>query len=554
MRAFTRLFTRLDETTRTNEKLEALADYFAAAPPGDAAWALHVLTGGRVRRAVETRLLRLWAAEECGLPLWLVEESYSAVGDLAETLSLLLPEGRAGVEDSLEQVMHERILPLPALADSGRKEIIVGSWREMDREQRLVFHKLITGGFRVGVARTLVIRGVSKVVGLPPAVLAHRLAGNWEPSPQAWLALGDPGGEDGGGPGGPYPFFLAHPREGDPHELGRREEWQVEWKWDGIRAQLLRRGGDVLLWSRGEELMTHRFPEVAHAAETLPEGTVLDGEIIAWKGYGPLSFNYLQKRLNRKTVGPRLRTDVPVRFLAYDLLEVEGRDVRSMPLGQRRERLEGLLNGLRQTVEPPVQTSLLPLDEPPVEGTPEVIGLSPLVEGPDWESLVRARAGSRERRVEGLMLKRLDSAYGVGRPKGDWWKWKVAPYTVDVVLLYAQRGHGRRAGLYTDYTFGVWDDGALVPVAKAYSGLTDDEIRQVDRWIKAHTTARFGPVRAVEPLLVFELAFESARLSPRHRAGVSLRFPRMARLRHDRTPESADPLSALKALAGGGGG
>lgn len=552
MRAFTELFGALDRTTRTNEKLDALVAYFSAAHPSDAAWALHVLTGGRVKRAVNTRLLRAWAAEESALPLWLVEESYDAVGDLAETLSLLLPEGRGGLDEALHRVMEERVVPLPALPEGRKRELIVESWRWMDQPQRLVFLKLITGAFRVGVARTLVIRGVAQTLELPPAILAHRLAGDWVPSAEAWESLKTQDDGDGEGPGGPYPFFLAHPLEGGPARLGPREDWQVEWKWDGIRAQLLKRDGEVLLWSRGEDLMTHRFPEITEGVDALPDGTVIDGEIIAWKGDAPLSFNYLQRRLNRKTVGARLRSQVPVRFLAYDLLESGGEDIRSRPLGDRRQALESLLEGVEPSRQEPVQTSLLPQDAP--EGEPPVLAVSPLVEGATWEDIAEARSSSRERGVEGVMLKRLESGYGVGRPRGDWWKWKVDPHTVDAVLLYAQRGHGRRAGLYTDYTFGVWDGGELVPVAKAYSGLTDQEIRKVDRWIKGHTTDRFGPVRAVEPVLVFELAFEAARLSPRHRAGVALRFPRMSRWREDKDAAEADHLDTLRTLAAGDAG
>lgn len=550
MRAFTALFGELDRTTRTNEKVEALVSYFSSAAPPDAAWALHVLTGGRVKRAVNTRLLRGWAAEESGLPLWLVEESHDAVGDLAETLSLLLPEGEGVLDEPLHRVMEDRVLPLPMLPEGAKRDMIVASWRRMDQPQRFVFLKLITGAFRVGVARTLVIRGVARALDLSPAVLAHRLAGEWVPSARAWEALASPGEPGGQGPGGPYPFFLAHPLEEEPGVLGSRADWQVEWKWDGIRAQLLKRGGELLLWSRGEELMTHRFPEITEAAAGLPDGTVLDGEILAWKGDGPLSFNHLQRRLNRKTVGPRLRAQVPVRFLAYDLLEWHGDDVRTRPLRNRRALLEDLLEDLEPGRVEPEQTSLLPLDSP--AGGAAVLALSPLVPADTWAGVAQARSGSRERGVEGVMLKRLDSPYGVGRPRGDWWKWKVEPHTVDAVLLYAQRGHGRRAGLYTDYTFGVWEGGELVPVAKAYSGLTDREIRRVDRWIKAHTTERFGPVRAVEPELVFELAFEAARPSPRHRAGVALRFPRMSRWREDKPAAEADHLDTLRRLAAGG--
>jgi DNA ligase 1 len=555
VRAFTRLYLELDATTRTSEKVEALRAHFSSVAPADAAWAVHVLTGGRVKRAVNARLLRNWAAAESGIPLWLVEESYAAVGDLAETLSLLLPEGQPGTDLPLAQVMEEWILPLPPLPEAEKRRRVVAAWRELDRPQRFVWHKLIGGGFRVGVARTLVIRALAETAGVSAAVMAHRLSGGWEPSAAAYRALMREG-EEGGGPGRPYPFFLAHPLEGDPGLLGPRGEWQVEWKWDGIRAQLLRRSGVTLLWSRGEESVTASFPELEAAAAALPDGVVMDGEIVAWKGERPLSFRHLQRRLNRRTVGPRLRREVPVRYLAYDLLEWGGVDWRSRPLRERRAGLEELVAGLGgpsgpSPAESGVLTLDLPLGEPPEASLqPHPIALSPLVEGGDWGALATSREGARERGVEGLMLKRLDAPYRAGRPRGDWWKWKVEPLTVDAVLLYAQRGRGRRAGLYTDYTFGVWEGDELVPVAKAYSGLTDREIRRVDRWIRAHTSGRFGPVRVVEPGLVFELAFEGIQPSSRHRAGVALRFPRMARWREDKAPSEADTLDTLRALPG----
>lgn len=551
MRAFTRLYRELDATTRTSEKLEALRRYFASTPPADAAWGVHVLTGGRVRRAVGSGLLRSWVAAEAELPPWLVDECYSAVGDLAETLALLLPEDTPATDLPLARVMEEWILPLPHLPEAEKERRIRAAWRQMDGPQRLVFHKLIGGGFRVGVARTLVVRALAAVAGAEPAVLAHRLSGGVEPTPEAFerLLRGD---RDAEGPGRPYPFFLAHPLEGDPERLGPREEWLVEWKWDGIRAQLLRRDGDVLLWSRGEEAVTPAFPEVAEAARTLPDGVVLDGELLAWDG-GPLPFARLQRRLNRRSVGARLRREVPVRFLAYDVLESGGVDLRDRPLKERRGVLEELFGGIRELSGFPEPSSGAVLELPlGLEASPEAslpaLALSPPVEATDWSAVVRAREAARERGVEGLMLKRLEGPYRVGRPRGDWWKWKVDPHSVDAVLLYAQRGHGRRAGLYTDYTFGVWDDGELVPVAKAYSGLTDREIREVDRWIRGHTVGRFGPVRAVEPGLVFELAFEAIQRSPRHRAGVALRFPRMARWRRDKDPSGADSLEGLRAL------
>jgi len=522
VKTFTRLFTRLDGTTRTSEKLEALREYFAQAPPEDAAWALHLLSGGRPRRAVSTRLLREWVSGETGLPLWLVEECYGAVGDLAETLALLLPDG-PGLAEPLHRVMEGRILPLAALDEAGKRAAVLESWSLLGRAERFVWHKLITGGFRVGVARTLVTRALAEVAGVDRAVMAHRLTGPWHPGGEAYLRLLLPQGEEEE-EARPYPFLLAHPLEGGPGRLGDPDEWEAEWKWDGIRAQLLRRGAGVRLCSRGEEAVEGQFPEVAEAAMLLPAGTVLDGELVAWREGRPLPFHTLQRRLGRKQVGRKLLAEVPVRFLAFDCLESDGRDLRGEPLVLRQERLRAIL---RAVVTPPA------------------LALSPPIPFGSWEELARIRDEARERGVEGVMLKGRASPYRVGRVRGDWWKWKVDPHRVDAVLLYAQRGHGRRAGLYTDYTFGVHRDGDLVPVAKAYSGLSDAEIREVDRWIRDHTVETFGPVRAVSPGLVFELAFEAIHPSPRHRSGVALRFPRMARWRRDKTVAEADHLERL---------
>ncbi len=529
MKPFSELYTRLDETNRTSEKLAALRDYFAAAPAADAAWALHFLLGRKFPRAVNTRQLREWVGEEAALPLWLVEESYHAVGDLGETLALLLPPRDSDMPDPppLHILVEERLRPLREMPEPRRRETLLATWRMLDRRQAFVWNKILTGEFRVGVAATLVSRALAGAAGIEPAEMAHRLMGDWTPTAAFYERLMTP---DGGGPdrpGMPYPFFLAHPLTGDPAELGDPGDWQAEWKWDGIRAQLIHRRGEVMVWSRGEELVNAAFPEIETLGGVLPAGTVLDGEILAWTGERPLPFGHLQRRLGRKQVSAALQAEFPVAFIAYDLLEEDGADVRALPLAERRLRLEAL--------------AAMVLD-------PRLV-ISPRVAFADWAELARLREGSRERAVEGFMLKRLDAPYGTGRPRGPWWKWKIDPFTVDAVLVYAQRGHGRRASLYTDYTFACRDaDGRLVPVAKAYSGLTDEEIHEVDRFVRAHTLERHGPVRVVEPLLVFELAFEGIRPSSRHKSGVALRFPRMARWRRDKLPADADTIETLRAL------
>ncbi|HEX3998221.1 MAG TPA: ATP-dependent DNA ligase [Pirellulales bacterium] len=541
MRRFTKLFYELDATTRTLEKVRALESYFAAAEPADAAWALFFLTGRRIKRAITTRLLRAWIAQAARIPLWLVEECYDAVGDLSETLALLLPDveepnasgfaenslgNGQGTNLPLHRLVEERVLPIRTHDTAGQHDLVVRTWHELNAAQRLVWHKLILGELRIGVARTLVVRALSAVANVAVAEMAHRVMGNWEPTSADYQRL--IGGEGHATPGRPYPFFLAHPLESPLSDLGDADEWQVEWKWDGIRAQLLRRQGEVLIWSRGEELLTDRFPEVLEIGRLLPDGTVLDGEILAWRDGRPLSFAVLQRRIGRKTVSAQLCAAAPVAFMAYDLLESSGEDIRCRPLFERRRCLEELASRL-----------------PPHER----FQLSSIVEFDGWDALAALHSEARSRSVEGLMLKRRSAPYGVGRPKGVWWKWKSQSLTIDAVLIYAQRGHGRRAGLYTDYTFGVWNDAVLVPIAKAYSGLTDEEIREVDRFVRQHTLDKFGPVRVVEPRLVFELHFEGVQISNRHKAGLAVRFPRMARWRHDKPARDADSLDTLRSLA-----
>jgi DNA ligase-1 len=527
VRRFAELYSELDGTNSTLAKLAALERYFRESKPHDAAWAVYFLMGNKPRQVVPSRRMYELAGEAADLPGWLMDECYEAVGDLAETVAHVLPPAVARSDVSLSAWVEERLLPLAAASDAERADGLRSAWRELDGTARLVWNKLITGEFRIGVSRKSVVRALAGLSGIDPAVIAHRLAGAWRPSGESYLALISEGGERGDA-SRPYPLFLAHALEAEPETLGERALWQVEWKWDGVRAQLIRRSGAVYLWSRGDELINDTFPELVAAGAALPDGTVIDGEIVIWRDEHAAPFNALQKRLGRKTPSKALMTQAPAALIAYDLLEVDARDVRMQPLAERRQRLEGLLAGV---------------DAP-------ALRLSPLVRAEDWVALKALRAQSRTLGVEGMMLKRRDSAYGVGRVRGPWWKWKIEPYTVDAVILYAQRGSGRRASLYTDYTFGVWDQGALVPFAKAYSGLTDAEIREVDRFVREHTKEKFGPVRVVEPELVCELAFEAIQRSARHKSGIAVRFPRIARLRPDKRAADADTLDSVRALIG----
>ncbi|MCU1260839.1 MAG: dependent ligase [Bryobacterales bacterium] len=526
MKLFADLYTALDETTKTSLKTEALTTYFAAAPPADAVWAIHFLIGRRPKRLIETRKLVEWAIAEAGVPPWLFDESYQAVGDLAETISLLLPDPQYSTDLPLHYWVEERLLPLARWEDDRRRESLVSAWREMNDSQRFVWNKLITGAFRVGVSQSLVVRALAQVSGVAAPVISHRLMGDWQPSPEFYTRLIARESEDAD-VSRPYPFFLAYPIEGSVDQLGDISEWQIEWKWDGIRSQLVRRNWRTFIWSRGEELVTERFPELEALGALLPEGTVIDGEILPWRGGHPLPFAQMQRRIGRKVLGPKILADVPVVILAYDLLEWNGRDIREQPIEERRAKLAALTDSTRDSGR---------------------LILSPVVTPASWEDLTALRRESRDRKVEGFMLKRHGSPYRVGRRRGDWWKWKIEPFSIDAVLLYAQPGSGRRASLFTDYTFGVWDGDKLVPFAKAYSGLTDDEIRKVDAFVRRNTIEKFGPVRSVKPELVFELAFEGIQRSPRHRSGIAVRFPRIARWREDKPAAEADSLETIRAL------
>lgn len=528
MKRFAQLVVAIDRTNRTAEKVQLLREYFATVAPDDGAWALAFLSGQGVKRGVKTTLLRQWISELSGYPLWLVEECYDAVGDLAETLALLVSGSETSSPPTLATMVSEQLLPLRSMAPDAQRALLTATWQELSASECFVWNKLITGQFRIGVAQTLVVRALAEVAGIPPASMAHRLMGTWHPTAENFTALLASERDQSTDPARPYPFFLAHPIDGPPQSLGDVGEWQAEWKWDGIRAQLIRRNGQFLLWSRGEELLTERFPDLAPLAAAIPDGTVLDGEILAWKQNTPLPFNSLQTRIARKRLTAKILAESPAFFMTYDLLEHSAIDQRATPLAARREQLASLL----QKLDPS-----LPLR------------ISPLVEASSWDDLHAAYARSREENVEGLMLKRKSSPYGVGRTRGDWWKWKSQPLAIDAVLVYAQKGHGRRASLYTDYTFAVWHEGELVTMAKAYSGLTDAEIREVDAFVRKNTTGRFGPVRVVEPQLVFELHFEGVQPSSRHKAGLAVRFPRMARWRKDKQPADADTLETLRALA-----
>lgn len=525
MKNFTALFLRLDQSNKTNAKVQALVEYFEKADNRDKVWCIGLLSGKRPKRSVRSNDLREWTAEMSGLPLWLFEETYHIVGDLAETIAKVLPPPIEESDHSLSYWM-DYILAMSEMTLEERKSRVMEAWNRLDEWERFVFNKMMLGGYRMGVSQKLMVRALSRFTGKEEAELAHRLMGNWSPRKEDFesLILEKKKADDHSRP---YPFYLAYQLDNDPGGIGQPSEWLAERKWDGIRGQLIVRGGKHYLWSRGEELITDKFPEFEIAKNLLPEGTVIDGEILPYKEGQILPFQDLQTRIGRKNVTKKILESAPAVMRVYDLLEWQGKDLRQEPQEERRQILESLISKLSPN---------------------PLLQLSELIQYSTWEELAEIRKHSRQHSSEGIMLKHKKGHYQVGRKKGDWWKWKVDPLTIDAVMIYAMRGHGRRANLYTDYTFAVWNGDELVPFAKAYSGLTDEEFRRVDNFVKRNTTDKFGPVRSVRPELVFELAFEGIQKSSRHKSGVALRFPRMKRWRHDKPASEANTLEDLHTM------
>jgi DNA ligase 1 len=531
--AFAELVVRLGGSTKTNDKLDALSDYFSIAESKDKVWVIALFTDRKPKRPVNTTVLAQWAVEFAELEWWLFEESYHVVGDLAETISLLLPdwpEERINRKPRPLFYYLEKLIAIEKENEVVKKQFIVDSWKEMNQPERFVFNKFFTGGFRIGVSQKIIVNALAKSVTLTPSVIAHRISGNWDPVTISFeeLLSGDAASAD---ISKPYPFFLAYALEDDPSSLGEPAEWQAEWKWDGIRGQIVKRSGELFVWSRGEELMTEKFPEYHSLQELLPDGIVLDGEILPYKinengDPFPLPFALLQTRIGRKNVTKKQLKEAPVGFFTYDLLEYNGQDIREETMEIRRKKLEEIFSSIKHPG----------------------LFLSPIIPFQTWEELREIRSGSRDLNAEGIMLKRRSSPYQVGRKRGDWWKWKIDALTIDAVMIYAQKGAGRRSNLYTAYTFAVRDGGQLVPFTRAYSGLTDKEIGQVDHFVKRNSLEKFGPVRTVKPELVFEIAFEGIAASNRHKSGVALRFPRISRWRHDKKPDEINTLDDLKKM------
>lgn len=528
MKEFAQLITSLDQSNKTNDKVNALKSYFLSANDQDKIWTLALFTHRKPKRTVNTSLLKEWVTEWAGIPDWLFQESYHVVGDLAETISLLMASIDLEKKE-IDNPLSYYIKTLIRLRDKSieeKKAELQLIYQELDQQERFVFTKIMTGGWRVGVSQNLITKALSEAFQIDKATIAHRLMGDWSPQNYSFqeLILEESRNDLASRL---YPFYLAHPIGTEEIQKNLNpNEWQAEWKWDGIRGQIIKRNDEVFIWSRGEELVTEKFPELAEMAKNLPDGTVLDGEIIAYENGEPLSFGVLQTRIGRKNITKNLIKKAPVVFICYDLMEYQGKDIRTVILSYRNQLLNELIS----------------------EITHPILLASESIEFSDWNDLMEIRKKSRSLKTEGLMLKKKDSIYEAGRKRGSWWKWKIAPLTVDGVMIYAQKGHGRRADLYSDYTLAVWNENELIPFAKAYSGLTDAEMKKVDAFVKKNTKEKFGPVRTVKPELVFEIAFEGIQASNRHKSGIALRFPRIKRWRQDKPISEANKLSDLQEL------
>jgi DNA ligase-1 len=528
LRLFATLVHELGTHTKTNEKLDALVRYFSSAEDKDKVWTIALFSGRRPRRTISPAKLAEWCSELVGLPLWLFSESYHTVGDLSETIALLIPDDRQALTNSPSRALSwyvEKFLELEKSDEQEKKNFIIRSWKELNSKEKFVFNKLLSSTFRVGVSQNMMVNALSKLVKLESSVIAHRISGNWDPATTPFDELLSEG-SSAADHSKPYPFYLAYALEEGPTSLGNPADWQAEWKWDGIRGQIIKRNGTLFVWSRGEDLITEKFPEYHLLTEKLPEGTVIDGEILPVKNGQVLNFNVLQTRIGRKNITKKQLDEAPAGIFAYDLLEEDGQDIRHLPLIERRRKLAAIVADINVAH----------------------LILSPVVAFDSWEHLAEMRLTSRSNNSEGLMLKRKSSPYQVGRKRGDWWKWKIDPLTIDAVMVYAQKGAGRRSNLYTDYTFAVKDGEKLIPFTKAYSGLTDKEFAQVDNFVKRNSLEKFGPVRTVKPELVFEIAFEGIAASNRHKSGVALRFPRIARWRHDKPVDEINTLDDLKKM------
>jgi len=530
---FSELFLNLDSSNSTNNKIEVLKNYFLSNDPIDNSWAIYLLTGKSNKRFISGRYLKNLFSELYEYPVWLIDTCYLKVGDSAEVITLLLKNKSTSrkkvlLNISLNELLSKTIPDLSKLNDEEKNFKIKNMWETLPEDNHLIFNKILTGTFRVGVSIGLITKSISKLINIDEEIISHRLMGNFEPSIDSYEFLINKNINLQELNSKPFPFLLANTIEDKifKHSIN---DFQFEWKYDGIRMQLIKRSGNVSLWTRGQELVNDSFPELVDKMSHIKDDFVLDGELLVWNFKEQIAFDFslLQKRINRKSPTRSIQIKYPIIFIAYDLLEINGRDIREIKLENRRIELEKYFSKWHNKTENNISA---------------IFKICNLIFPKDWPDALNYKEKSRENNTEGLIIKKKTSIYSSGRKRGIWWKYKVDPMQLDAVLIYAKGGSGRRAGLYTDYSFALWKDKELIKFASAYSGLTNIEIKELDKWIRKNTIEKFGPVRSLKPEMVFEISFEKIQISKRHKSGIAVRFPRITKWRKDKKINDADSL------------
>jgi len=526
MKAFAKLISNLEQTSKEAFKVTALAQYFSNATDEDKLWTLALFTGTRPKRVVDIKALKEFAEQVYTEGEWLFEASHQIVGDMAETIAYFLPKAKRNGNHTLS----EWISMIRTIFNAERidqRDAITKAWDTLRPEERFIFNKLITGGFRIDVSLKLLSKALAIVTGKDENLLAHKLNSDWHPDEVSFETLiftENPEAEKSK----PYPFHLAHTLESTVAELGDISNWQVERKWDGIRVQVIVRGNKISIWSRKGDILSSKVPELKPLAESMEDGTVLDGELICFKNGKILPINNLRTRFGRRNNSKKQFEESPCVFMAYDILEFKGEDIRNKDLAERRKKLEKVI--------------LQYYDEH------KIILLSDIINNDNWESINSEREKSREHQVTGLVLKNKKSIYGSSRVEGDWWKWPVDPLFIDAILLYAQAGEGGSSKMYREYSFALWHGEDLVTFAKAKSGLEDKELKELTSFVKKNTKEKFGPVRSVAAVQIFRLAFDSITASKRHKSGILLKNPRLIEWLRDKNIEDGNNLDDLKKM------
>ena len=527
---FAKLFFDLDSNNSNNKKIDLLINYFLSNSALNNSWTIFLLIGKSNKRFISGKSLREYYSIIYKLPIWLIDICHQKVGDSAEVISLLLSNkiDKKSKDISLNNLIKNKLPELLKISEEEKVEMIKYYWEIIPKENLLVFNKILTGSFRIGVSKGLVRKSLSKMLNMDESIISHRLMGQFIPSAKTYNFIISKKFHQKELGYKPYPFQLANPLDIQVKDLNL-DDYQFEWKYDGIRGQIVKRRKNITIWTRGEELVNNSFPELVNLISLINDDFVIDGEILIWnsKKDCPDDFGLLQKRIRRNSPSNKILKDLPISFITYDLLELNGKDLRENILSIRREILEKLYSSWKEKSTDPYFHKLK---------------ITKLIKVFDWYDIEKKKNNSRSLNTEGLVIKNKNSKYLPGRKRGNWWKYKVDPMQLDAVLIYAKGGSGKRADLYTDYSFALWKDKELTKFANAYSGLTNEEIKELDKWIRKNTLNKFGPVRSVKPFFVFEISFENIQFSSRHKSGIAVRFPRITKWRKDKNIHEADTL------------